>query len=32
VGKRTEANARQVVHEFSERTDGRIVNLMTSDE
>jgi IS1 family transposase len=32
VGKRTEANARQVVHEFYERTDGRPVNLMTSDE
>jgi hypothetical protein len=32
VGKRTEDNARQVVHEFYERTDGRPVNLMTSDE
>jgi IS1 family transposase len=32
VGKRTEANARQVVHEFYERTDGRPINLMTSDE
>jgi hypothetical protein len=32
VGKRTEGNARQVVHEFYERTDGRPVNLMTSDE
>lgn len=32
VGKRTEANTRQVVHEFYERTDGRIINLMTSDE
>jgi IS1 family transposase len=31
VGKRTEANARQVVHEFYERTAGRMVNLMTSD-
>jgi len=32
VGKRTEANARQVVYEFRERTDGRPINLMTSDE
>jgi IS1 family transposase len=32
VGKRTEANARQVVHEFRERTDGRLINLITSDE
>src|SRR5947209_664594 len=32
VGKRTEENARQLVHEFRERTDGRLVNLMTSDE
>jgi len=32
VGKRTEAKARQVVHEFYERTDGRFINLMTSDE
>jgi IS1 family transposase len=32
VGKRTEENARQVVHELRERTDGRFVNLMTSDE
>jgi IS1 family transposase len=32
VGKRTDANAGQVVHEFYERTDGRIINLMTSDE
>ena len=32
VGKRTEANARQVVYEFYERTDGRPINLMTSDE
>jgi IS1 family transposase len=32
VGKRTEGNARQVVQEFRERTDGRPVNLMTSDE
>jgi IS1 family transposase len=32
VGKRTEAHARQLVHEFRERTDGRPINLMTSDE
>jgi hypothetical protein len=32
VGKRTEENARQLVHEFHERTDGRLINLMTSDE
>jgi IS1 family transposase len=32
VGKRTEENARQLVYEFRERTDGRFVNLMTSDE
>ena len=32
VGKRTEANARQVVHEMCERTDGRFLNLITSDE
>jgi IS1 family transposase len=32
VGKRTEDNACQLVHEFRERTDGRFVNLMTSDE
>jgi IS1 family transposase len=32
VGKRTEANARQVVYEFRERTEGRFVNLMSSDE
>jgi hypothetical protein len=32
VGKRTEDNARQLVHEFYERTDGRFVNLITSDE
>ncbi len=32
VGKRTEGNARQLVHEFCERTDGRPINLMTSDE
>jgi IS1 family transposase len=32
VGKRTEANARQLVHAVSERTDGRFLNLITSDE
>jgi IS1 family transposase len=32
VGKRTEAHARQLVYEFRERTDGRPINLMTSDE
>jgi IS1 family transposase len=32
VGKRTYENARRVVHEFRERTDGRILNLVTSDE
>ena len=32
VGKRTDANARQVVHELRERTDGRFLNLITSDE
>jgi IS1 family transposase len=32
VGKRTEENARRLVHEFRERTDGRFINLMTSDE
>ena len=32
VGKRTEENARQVVHELYERTDGRPLNLITSDE
>ena len=32
VGKRTEGNARQLVHEFYERTDGRLINLITSDE
>jgi len=32
VGKRTEANARQAVHELYERTDGRFLNLVTSDE
>ena len=32
VGKRTEANATQVVHELCERTDGRPLNLITTDE
>jgi hypothetical protein len=32
VGERTEANACQVVHELRERTDGRPLNLITSDE
>ena len=32
VGKRTEDNARQLVYEFRERTDGRFLNLITSDE
>jgi IS1 family transposase len=32
VGKRTEANAAQVVHELRERTDGRPLNLITTDE
>lgn len=32
MGKRTEAHARQVVYEFRERTDGRPINLLTSDE
>jgi hypothetical protein len=32
VGKRTEENARQLVHELYERTDGRFLNLITSDE
>jgi IS1 family transposase len=32
VGKRTEANACQVVHEMCERTDGRPLNLITTDE
>ena len=32
VGKRTDDNARQVVHELRERTDGRFLNLITSDE
>src|SRR5258708_12822533 len=32
VGKRTEANACQVVHALWERTDGRPLNLITTDE
>ncbi len=32
VGKRSEANATQVVHELCERTDGRPLNLITTDE
>lgn len=32
VGKRTEEQARQLVHEVRERTDGRFLNLITSDE
>jgi len=32
VGKRAEENALRVVHEFYERTDGRFINLLTSDE
>jgi len=32
VGKRTEANATQVVHALCERTDGRPLNLLTTDE
>lgn len=32
VGKRTEDNAHQLVHELYERTDGRLLNLITSDE
>jgi IS1 family transposase len=32
VGKRTEENACQLVYELSERTDGRPLHLLTSDE
>jgi IS1 family transposase len=32
VGKRTEENACQLVHALYERTDGRPLNLITSDE
>ena len=31
-GKRTEENAQQLVQDFKERTGGRLMNLMTSDE
>jgi IS1 family transposase len=31
-GKRTSANVRQLVQDFKERTAGRIMNLITSDE
>src|SRR5213078_456493 len=32
VGKRTQAHATQVVRELRERTDGRPLNLITTDE
>lgn len=32
VGKRTEDNACEVVHQLCERTDGRPLNLITTDE
>jgi IS1 family transposase len=32
VGKRTDKNATQLVHELHERTDGRFINLISSDE
>ncbi len=32
VGQRTEDNARQLVHALHERTDGRFLNRITSDE
>jgi IS1 family transposase len=32
VGKRTQENATQLVHELYERTDGRFINLISSDE
>jgi hypothetical protein len=32
VGKRTDDNARQLVHERRERPDGRFLNRITSDE
>jgi len=32
IGKRTQANAYQLVHELRERTDGRPLNLITTDE
>jgi IS1 family transposase len=31
-GKRTEAHVQQLVQDFRERTEGRMMNLMTSDE
>ena len=31
-GKRTEEKVQQLVQDFKERTDGRIMNLLTSDE
>ena len=31
-GKRTSENVRQLVQDFKERTEGRIMNLITSDE
>jgi hypothetical protein len=32
VGNRTDANAHRLVHELRERTDGRPLKLITSDE
>lgn len=32
IGKRTEENATQLVHELYERTEGRFINLISSDE
>lgn len=31
-GKRTSENVRQLVHDFKERTEGRLMNLITTDE
>jgi IS1 family transposase len=31
-GKRTSENVRQLVHDFKERTQGRLMNLITTDE
>jgi IS1 family transposase len=31
-GKRNSENVRQLVHDFKQRTEGRIMNLITSDE
>lgn len=31
-GKRTEENVHELVQDFQQRTDGRLLNLMTSDE